>query len=48
MVDPEKVEGLFRHLKDYVEVLERLGRHTKEEFLSDPNKVGNAKVDSTT
>ncbi len=43
MVDRDKVEGLIRHLRQYVAYLHDLASLTKAEFLADPHAIGSAR-----
>ncbi len=43
MVEPATIDGLFLNLKDYVSELKRLSSTPRENFLSEPDKVGSAK-----
>ena len=43
MVDQDKVEGLIRHLRQYLMYLRQLASLTSAEFLADPHAVGSAR-----
>ncbi|MBT9168085.1 MAG: hypothetical protein DDT19_01430 [Syntrophomonadaceae bacterium] len=42
-IDPATLDGLFLNLKNYVTELKRLSCTPREDFLSNPDKVGSAK-----
>ena len=43
MVDKDKVEGLIRHLRQYMGYLRDIAKLSLEEFLNDPMAVGSAR-----
>lgn len=43
MVDQDKVEGLIRHLRQYLTYLRELASMTETKFLADPHAIGSAR-----
>jgi len=43
MVDRDKVEGLIRHLRQYLTYLRQLASLAPTEFLADPHAIGSAR-----
>jgi uncharacterized protein YutE (UPF0331/DUF86 family) len=43
MVDKPKLDGILTSLRGFVEVLRRLARTPREDFLANPDKIGSAK-----
>jgi uncharacterized protein YutE (UPF0331/DUF86 family) len=43
MVDPDKIEGLIRLLRQYTTYLRQLASLTLDEFLEDPHAIGSAR-----
>ncbi len=43
MVDRDKIEGLIRHLRQYLTYLRQLAPVPLAEFLADPHRVGSAR-----
>jgi uncharacterized protein YutE (UPF0331/DUF86 family) len=43
MVDRDKIEGLVRHLRQYLKHLRELATLTETQFLADPHAIGSAR-----
>jgi uncharacterized protein YutE (UPF0331/DUF86 family) len=43
MVDRDKIEGLVRHLRQYLKHLRELASLTETQFLADPHAIGSAR-----